>query len=290
MSLREIIDNQGGFIGKKASGRLPQVRMGSVPGILGIRRRTFFGSMNPLERDAQHGISLFRIPFLDRDMWFPASSGPEADFDIWLDLADRYHGGYVGGCVGPGDTVLDCGGYAGQFALWSIAAGAERVVVFEPDPRNVECIRRNCCAYVESGRVAIVEAAVSEFSGTTHFHSDSGGSAGTISDSFAAALGKDQAARPSIRVTSIDDSMRDVGLSRVDFIKMDIEGAERDALRGAATTLAQCEPGLAVCTYHLPDDSEVLPCVLGTTSEAYGTRLKRNRYPLIDIWRRRPGR
>ena len=47
-------------------------------------------------------------------------------------------------------------------------------------------------------------------------------------------------------------------LTRIDFIKADIEGAERNLLRGAQEILKTFAPKLALCAYHLPDDPKVL--------------------------------
>lgn len=57
---------------------------------------------------------------------------------------------------------------------------------------------------------------------------------------------------------TVDKFVQDNGLQRVDFIKADIEGAERNMLMGAQKTLREYAPKLAICTYHLPDDKEVL--------------------------------
>ena len=49
-----------------------------------------------------------------------------------------------------------------------------------------------------------------------------------------------------------------IGLDRVDFIKMDIEGAERHAVAGARQTIARFAPRMALSVYHRPDDPEVI--------------------------------
>jgi hypothetical protein len=51
-------------------------------------------------------------------------------------------------------------------------------------------------------------------------------------------------------------------LGRVDFIKMDIEGAETNALSGARETLAKDHPRLSISAYHLPTDPERIPQVI----------------------------
>ncbi len=56
---------------------------------------------------------------------------------------------------------------------------------------------------------------------------------------------------PGIR---LDDFVREQGLERVDFVKMDIEGAEQQAIEGAAETIRRFRPKLALSAYHRPED------------------------------------
>lgn len=56
------------------------------------------------------------------------------------------------------------------------------------------------------------------------------------------------------QIVTLDDYVREHNLPSVDFIKMDVEGAELDVLRGAAITIAKCKPILALSAYHKLDD------------------------------------
>jgi hypothetical protein len=50
---------------------------------------------------------------------------------------------------------------------------------------------------------------------------------------------------------------------------LDIKGAERDMLRGATNVLKTFAPKLAICTYHLPDDPEVLEQIIKEANPKY---------------------
>ena len=59
-------------------------------------------------------------------------------------------------------------------------------------------------------------------------------------------------------VIPLDAYVRENNIPRVDFIKLDVEGAELDILKGAKTTIARFKPILAISAYHKPDDFWVL--------------------------------
>ena len=55
-------------------------------------------------------------------------------------------------------------------------------------------------------------------------------------------------------ITTLDNYVREKGLPRVDYIKLDVEGAELDVLKGAAISIACWKPRLAISAYHKLDD------------------------------------
>ena len=74
-----------------------------------------------------------------------------------------------------------------------------------------------------------------------------------------------------MRAVKLDDMADELKLGRVDFIKMDIEGAERHALAGARRLLAVHKPRLAICIYHAPDDPQVVPRLVREANGTYET-------------------
>ena len=80
-----------------------------------------------------------------------------------------------------------------------------------------------------------------------------------------------------IECTTLDDWVKENNISRVDFIKADIEGAERYLLAGAQETLRRFKPRLAICTYHLPDDPQVLAKLIKLAVPEYHVIQKRKK-------------
>jgi FkbM family methyltransferase len=74
-----------------------------------------------------------------------------------------------------------------------------------------------------------------------------------------------------VKSETIDKTIgeRDVG-----FIKLDIEGAEREALMGAIKTIKRCRPLLAICAYHLQDDLLVLSDFIKSLDCGYEINLR----------------
>jgi FkbM family methyltransferase len=76
----------------------------------------------------------------------------------------------------------------------------------------------------------------------------------------------------SVEVERIDHIVRELGLTRLDFIKMDIEGAEANALNGATDTLRRFKPQLAIAVEHTEDrlnNAATVREVVSTINPAY---------------------
>ena len=69
--------------------------------------------------------------------------------------------------------------------------------------------------------------------------------------------------------TTIDDTVEQHLLDRLDFIKMDIEGAEIHALKGAEKSLTKFHPKLAISLYHSIDDFRAIPRSLDSLGLRY---------------------
>jgi FkbM family methyltransferase len=156
-----------------------------------------------------------------------------------------------------GDIVLDCGANVGTFTREAIAEGAAIVVAIEPAPNNVECLRRNFAAEIAAGKVIVYPKGVWD---KDDFLTLSVSNTTSAMDSFVIQGGT----HPGVTVplTTIDKLVLELKLPRVDFIKMDIEGAEQRALAGGAKTLAAYRPRLEISVDHLQEDPQMVPIVI----------------------------
>jgi hypothetical protein len=75
--------------------------------------------------------------------------------------------------------------------------------------------------------------------------------------------------RIKVPLTTIDLLVDELHLPKVDYIKMDIEGAEKWALRGGAQTIKKFRPRMALSTEHLPDDAVAIPKTVKTIWPEY---------------------
>ena len=91
----------------------------------------------------------------------------------------------------------------------------------------------------------------------------------------------------AIEVVRLDDDITEP----VTFIKMDIEGAEKDALRGSQRHICEDTPNLAICTYHGYDDLYAIPRLIDEIKPGYKFYMRYHggchiptEYSLLAVW------
>ncbi|MGE5647047.1 MAG: FkbM family methyltransferase [Acidobacteriota bacterium] len=208
-----------------------------------------FKASRLVEKDPA-GFHLWETP--DGRYWIPEGS----DYTLPFNLAEQERRIYGTGdrAVRAGDVVLDCGANVGVYTRVALQAGAKLVVAIEPAPENIECLRRNFREEAAAGRVIVYPKGVWDSDATLRMNIDPGNSA---ADTFVMHPEHSHAG-PELPLTTIDKIVAELKLGRVDYIKMDIEGAERRALAGARETLARWHPRMALAAYHRPDDPQAI--------------------------------
>jgi FkbM family methyltransferase len=148
--------------------------------------------------------------------------------------------------VKKGDVVVDAGAHIGLFA-YSVAKRAKMVVAIECEPKNLEQLRRNLSNF---RNVIVVEKALWNCKARLPLHLGHSSDHSLIQD--VEVKGAKPAANLEIIMVdadTLDCILHDLQIAKVDFVKMDIEGAEIEALQGASETLKKL-PKIVVASYH----------------------------------------
>jgi FkbM family methyltransferase len=151
--------------------------------------------------------------------------------------------------VQPGDVVIDGGAHFGGFTRTALDSGARVVVSVDIAPENIQVLRRNFAPEIAAGRVIIVEKGLWDGEGTLVLERQNNTWADHVSS---------EGAGPTVAMRTLDSIVAELKLDSVNFIKLDIEGAERKAIAGAAGTLKAHRPRMSLAAYHEPDDIEAI--------------------------------
>lgn len=153
------------------------------------------------------------------------------------------------------DIVLDLGACWGDTALYFAEKVGEKgkVYSFEFIPGNIEIFKKNLMLNPHlSKRVHLVPNAVTDRAEDSIYFFDNGPGSKVSTEPFPEQTG-------SCTTESIDNFVNKNKLKKVDYIKMDIEGAEKLALQGAINTIKTFRPKLAIAIYHSLDDFTTIP-------------------------------
>ena len=204
----------------------------------GLSNKSRFGKMLrfPLRLIPRNAILPVMQGKLRGYKWVAGSSS----HGCWLGSYEYEMQQLISSVVKPGTVACDIGAHVGFYTLlFSKLVGPEgRVFAFEPFPRNFEFLRTHI-SINHISNVELLEMAVSSKTGVTHFSPGATSSTGRIAED----------GKLEIQQTSIDDLMDQGRLSAPHYVKIDIEGAEYEALVGAQATLQEYHPMIFLSTH-----------------------------------------
>jgi FkbM family methyltransferase len=183
-----------------------------------------------------------------------------------IDLINHYRQYFVerdGLFLGPrvDDIVFDCGACIGEIStvFAAIVGSKGKVHTFDPIPLHSKFIKLHSDLNEKlSGIIIINELAVDYKSSSSR---------GNITDTKIISPGG--LSVDSYNSISLDEYFEKNKLTKVDYIKMDIEGYEIQALKGAANIIKLHKPRLAICCYHKPEDLWEIPRLLKKLNPDY---------------------
>lgn len=163
------------------------------------------------------------------------------------------------------EVFADCGAFDGDSIREFIkrrAGSFSQIIAIEPDPANCQALEGWLTSLpVETReRIRVIQKAVGSKRRTITF--DATGTAGS-------SVGK---GNQQVESVPLDELLKG---EKPTFIKMDIEGAEPDALLGMKKILAQDAPTLAVCLYHVQEHLWQIPLLIHSLNDQYDLFLRR---------------
>ncbi len=155
------------------------------------------------------------------------------------------------------EIFVDAGSFDGLTSVCfnDITKGMYRkIYAFEPDEKNLRKCRKT---FQEHSLINVETVPIGLWNKTDILSFDSRGNGASKIENEA---------EDKIKVDRLDNVLSD---EQISFIKMDLEGAEYNALSGAREIISRCKPKLAISVYHKPEDIWELPDLILSISEEY---------------------
>lgn len=197
------------------------------------------------------------LPWLHHEVFDPFDGNPSSYDHPSLDYEHRR-------------WVIDAGAAEGYFSIFALGKSAGNVISVEPLTLMKRALAKTLALHA-NGRQAVVEsAALGENPAWAELHVN----VNHVCDSelLDLAIRRDSAddvVTERVQVTTVDILAKQHSLAEGGLIKMDIEGCEMAALSGAANTLRDCKPVLAIAVYHGLDNARRCAEIVKTANPAY---------------------
>lgn len=178
------------------------------------------------------------------------------DYSLVVDGAYEYGNVFLS----ETDYVIDAGANIGLYSCYAADKGCT-VYACEPGSKSIDILKQQQKLYED--KINIIELGLSNSSGVADFYE----SDDCALDSIYMPRGNTQ--KREIQIETIDNLIASGVIKHVDYIKADIEGAERYMLEGAKKTLERLAPKLSICTYHYKEDAVLLEKIIKDANPDY---------------------
>ena len=179
--------------------------------------------------------------------------------------------------VSEGEAYVDLGAYDGDTIeeFISLCGGRyDRITALEPDRRNFKKLEKKIREN-QWRQVRLYSCGAWSEDGFLPFEGKGGRSSSISFDSDSAGYSKQK----NVEMRCVDTILRD---EKATWIKMDVEGAEREAIFGCRHTLKKYSPKLMISVYHRTNDFFTLPLLLHHMQPDYRFYLRH--HPYIPAW------
>ncbi len=170
------------------------------------------------------------------------------------------------------ETYIDCGAFDGDTVDSFVIScpNYTKIYAFEPIPEVIRLCENNLKGLnsLANANIIYMNYAASDFQGEVSFD------VGTMNGESR------QSETGSIKCKCIPIDL--IGEKNISFIKMDIEGAEADAIRGAKGVISGNTPKMAICIYHKPGDFWKIPRLIENINPNYHFAIRQHDYEVYS--------
>ncbi len=156
--------------------------------------------------------------------------------------------------INEGDVVIDAGACEGFFGSFALEHGAQQVIMFEPVPELVEGLKRTFMEEEKANRVKVIQFGLLD-SLTEIVLTNT-------EQQICCATTVKGVSDKKLLAVSLDEYATQNKVEKIDFIKMDIEGVEIEAVRGMVNVIKQCKPRLSIAVYHNYENAQKIKEIL----------------------------
>jgi FkbM family methyltransferase len=160
---------------------------------------------------------------------------------------EREVNAFIRSALKPGEVFFDIGANVGCYTLQAagLVGPQGRVFSFEPDPQVFEILQANI-GLNSLAQVHALNLALGNRAGTLPFYRAAAGPFANALGSVHRSSWHDGGGAVNVKMDQLDDVAPEFGLTRLDLIKMDVEGAEYEVIAGAERTLAAHRPRIVM--------------------------------------------